>query len=344
MKPKAVVFDMGGVLIPGPTEFWKSCLKQYDVDLESVLSLIARAPMSEHFKALECGEITGEDFDSLFTHFYKKEELRAAGCRVACLTNIFYADRARRVQTLPDDFEKHFDVVVESCRVGLRKPDLAIYRLVCDKLKVTPKECVFLDDLGPNVKTAKEMGFTTIKVDSIPKAVAELRETVKELFEHPPGTRDCLPREMLPEDRLRGFLQEALNLKDSNPFIVRRFGHGQSNPTYYIRVGSTEVVLRKKPSGKLLPKAHQVDREYRVLKALQGHVPVPKVLLFNETVLDTPFYLMEYTRGRIFLNPTLDELKPHERREVYSEAIRILSRIHAVDFDRVGLGDYGRKG
>ncbi|VDO96116.1 unnamed protein product [Heligmosomoides polygyrus] len=142
---------------------------------------------------------------------------------------------------------------------------------------------------------------------------------------------------------MREFLMQQLNLKQCEPFVVRRFGHGQSNPTYYIKLGSTEVVLRKKPSGQLLPMAHQVDREYRVLKALHGHVPVPKAILYNDSLLDTPFYLMEYTKGRIFMDPMLDDQTPSARREIYSEAIRVLSRIHSVNCDQVGLGDYGRK-
>ncbi|PIO71716.1 acyl-CoA dehydrogenase protein [Teladorsagia circumcincta] len=265
------------------------------------------------------------------------------GIRTALLTNNFFADRARRTPTIPIGFEKHFDVVVESCRAGMRKPEPVIYRRICEALKVTPEECVFLDDLGPNLKPAKEMGFTTIKVTSPSQAVADLKGILKDIFDFPPGTRECLPREKLPEDKLLKFLEQKLNVKDTKQFVIRRFGHGQSNPTYYIKIGGKEVVLRKKPSGHLLPKAHQIDREFRVQKALDGHVPVPKVIVYNENLLDTPFYLMEYTKGRIFMDPALPELKPNERREIYNEAIRTLSKIHSVNHGKVGLGDYGRK-
>ncbi|PIO64994.1 hypothetical protein TELCIR_13357 [Teladorsagia circumcincta] len=75
----------------------------------------------------------------------------------------------------------------------MRKPEPVIYRRICEALKVTPEECVFLDDLGPNLKPAKEMGFTTIKVTSPSQAVADLKGILKDIFDFPPGTRECLP-------------------------------------------------------------------------------------------------------------------------------------------------------
>lgn len=106
-----------------------------------------------------------------------------------------------------------------------------------------------------------------------------------------------------------------------------------------------------------MPKAHQVDREFKILKALDGHVPVPKVLLYDErlvsfstfdredfSLLDTPFYIMEYTKGRLFLDPSLKGLSGKDRQEIYKEALRVLVKIHTTDYRRVGLGDYGRSG
>ncbi|KAL6743311.1 hypothetical protein Aduo_016361 [Ancylostoma duodenale] len=374
MPIKAVVFDMGGVLIPGPVEFWKSLEERKTLDVSTLLSTLTTAPVFEHYQSLERGETTAEDFDPLFTHFYNKQhgrteevipligttvkrlhetslnsdmvellkDLRSAGCKTALLTNNFYGDRARLQPTLPKGIEKYFDVIVESCRVGLRKPDTAIYRHICDKLKVKPEECMFLDDLGQNLKPARAMGFTTIKVTSQPKAAAEVRNTLRELFEFPSNTRECLPREHLPEEKLKRFLQKELDLPVVDPFVDRRFGHGQSNPTYYLKLGSKELVLRKKPSGHLLPKAHQIDREYKVMKALQNIVPVPKVLLYNENLLDTPFYIMEFTNGRIFLDPTLPDMEPRERKEIYGAALETLAKLHAVDWCKAGLENYGR--
>nr|CDJ97769.1 Haloacid dehalogenase hydrolase and Aminoglycoside phosphotransferase and Acyl-CoA dehydrogenase and Acyl-CoA oxidase dehydrogenase domain containing protein [Haemonchus contortus] len=372
---KAVVFDMGGVLIPAPFQFIKDIEQKLRMESGSLLTSINRPPVSEHYEALERGEITAEDFDAILTHFFNKthtrteeviplitsviagllktemipemesiiKELRAAGIRTALLTNNFFADRARRTPTIPRDFEKHFDLVVESCRAGMRKPELAIYRHICETLKLKPEECVFLDDLGPNLKPAREMGFTTIKVTSPQQAVADLKAVLPDIFNFPAGTRECLPREKLPEEQLRSFLEQQLKVSESKPFHIRRFGHGQSNPTYYINIGGREVVLRKKPSGHLLPKAHQVDREFRVQRALYGHVPVPEVILYNDSLLDTPFYLMEYTKGRIFMDPALSEQNPSERKEIYTEAIRTLSAIHSVNHEKVGLADYGKK-
>ncbi|KIH46755.1 hypothetical protein ANCDUO_23188 [Ancylostoma duodenale] len=129
-----------------------------------------------------------------------------------------------------------------------------------------------------------------------------------------------------------------------DPFVVRRFGHGQSNPTYYLKLGDKELVLRKKPSGHLLPRAHQIDREYTVMNALRNTVPVPKMLLYSENLLDTPFYIMEFTNGRIFLDPTLADMEPRERKEIYGAALKTLAKLHTVDWCKVRLENYGRTG
>src|SRR5690606_6694088 len=131
------------------------------------------------------------------------------------------------------------------------------------------------------------------------------------------------------------------------PLIVRQFKGGQSNPTFFVAKGDRGFALRKKPPGALLPSAHQVEREYRVLRALEGtDVPVAKVhaLCEDESVVGTPFYVMDYVQGRIFWDPRLPGLSKEERRAIYEEEVRVLAAIHAVDVDAVGLGDYGRKG
>ncbi|RCN25724.1 hypothetical protein ANCCAN_28561, partial [Ancylostoma caninum] len=147
---------------------------------------------------------------------------------------------------------------------------------------------------------------------------------------------------MLPGEKLKRFLQKELGLTVVDPFVVRRFGHGQSNPTYYVKLGNEELVLRKKPSGHLLPRAHQIDREYKVMKALQNMVPLPKVLLYNENLLDTPFYIMKYINGRIFVDPTLTDMETGERKEIYGAALETLAKLHAVDWYNAGLENYGR--
>jgi aminoglycoside phosphotransferase (APT) family kinase protein len=131
------------------------------------------------------------------------------------------------------------------------------------------------------------------------------------------------------------------------PLDLRQFQGGQSNPTYYIRAGSGEYVLRRKPPGKLLPSAHAVDREYRVITALQGSgVPVPRthVLCEDPAVLGTPFYLMDCVHGRVFADPLLPDLSPADRTALYDQFAEILARLHRVAFQAVGLEDFGRPG
>ena len=126
---------------------------------------------------------------------------------------------------------------------------------------------------------------------------------------------------------------------------VRQFRGGQSNPTYWISDGQQCWVLRKKPPGKLLPSAHQVEREARVMRALADtDVPVAAVhaLCEDPSVIGTPFFLMEHVGGRIFWNVQLHEQTPAERAAIYDELARVLAAIHSVDLDAVGLRDFGK--
>ncbi|MEM1414063.1 MAG: phosphotransferase [Myxococcota bacterium] len=128
---------------------------------------------------------------------------------------------------------------------------------------------------------------------------------------------------------------------------VRKFRGGQSNPTFWIGDGERGWVLRKKPPGKLLPSAHAVEREHRVMAALAAtDVPVPRVseLCEDASVIGTPFFVMEHVVGRILWNVQLPDLAAAERSAVYAELARVLAALHAVDVDAVGLGDYGRRG
>ena len=128
---------------------------------------------------------------------------------------------------------------------------------------------------------------------------------------------------------------------------VRQMRGGQSNPTFLIVTDAGEYVLRKQPPGDLLPSAHAVDREFRVLSALAGtDVPVPKAVLFSDdrAILGTPFYLMQRLRGRIFWEPTLPELPKPERRAIYLGMVEALARLHKADHIKIGLADYGRPG
>ena len=128
-----------------------------------------------------------------------------------------------------------------------------------------------------------------------------------------------------------------------------QFEGGQSNPTFHLTDGGGRMyVLRKKPPGKLLPSAHQVDREYRVIKALSDHsdVPVPKpyALCQDDSVIGTAFYIMEFLPGRILADPKMPGISPAERGKIFNSMNDVLARIHNVDYRAVGLGDFGREG
>jgi aminoglycoside phosphotransferase (APT) family kinase protein len=133
----------------------------------------------------------------------------------------------------------------------------------------------------------------------------------------------------------------------SGPLTVRQFVGGQSNPTYHLSAGGTEYVLRRKPPGKLLPSAHAVDREYRVITALAGTgVPVPRsyALCEDPGVIGTAFYIMEYVPGRVLADPRLPGVAPAERAQIYDAMNGVLARLHMVDWKAVGLADFGRPG
>ena len=131
------------------------------------------------------------------------------------------------------------------------------------------------------------------------------------------------------------------------PLTGKKFGDGQSNPTFGIEAASGSYVLRRKPPGVLLKSAHAVDREFRVQKALAGSkVPVAKmhVLCEDDSVLGAAFYLMERVDGRIFWNPALPEVSKEDRAKIYDEMNRALAALHMIDPASVGLADFGRSG
>ncbi|MBP6011138.1 MAG: phosphotransferase [Alphaproteobacteria bacterium] len=131
------------------------------------------------------------------------------------------------------------------------------------------------------------------------------------------------------------------------PLSVQQFGGGQSNPTFLLSAGGKRYVMRKKPPGVLLKSAHQVDREYRIMKALAAtDVPVPKMhaLCEDESVVGTAFYVMDFLEGRIFRDPQLPGVAPAERAAIYDSMNDVLARLHKVDLARTGLSDFGKPG
>jgi aminoglycoside phosphotransferase (APT) family kinase protein len=134
----------------------------------------------------------------------------------------------------------------------------------------------------------------------------------------------------------------------TSPLTVGQVRGGMSNPTFILTDGAGKrYVLRKQPPGKLLPSAHAVDREFRVIAALwQTAVPVarPYVLCRDPAVIGTDFYLMDFVEGRVLRNYTMPDMTPAQRREIYQAMVDVLAALHRIDFRAVGLADYGRIG
>ncbi|KAK7087596.1 hypothetical protein V1264_021627 [Littorina saxatilis] len=273
--------------------------------------------------------------------------VRAEGLKTALLTNNWYTDDHKSESLVPLDTSL-FDVVTESCRVGRRKPHPDIYKHCLSSLEVEPQEALFLDDLGINLKAANQIGIDTIKVNSPAQAVQDLEEKLGcRLQGYAEGTSTVPKHLALPLPSLAAFLRSRLNIQADGDPIVRCFDHGQSNPTYYVQFGDKKMVLRKKPPGKLLPSAHAVDREFRVMSAVANHgVPIPPMLAYSDddSIVGTPFYLMDYVKGRIFKDHRLLALLPEERMPIYEALCDVLCKIHRVDVDKAQLSDYGKKG
>src|SRR5712692_4992529 len=131
------------------------------------------------------------------------------------------------------------------------------------------------------------------------------------------------------------------------PLEIEQFRGGQSNPTFRVTAGGKRYVLRRKPPGKLLPSAHAVDREYRVITALHGSdVPVAKTywLCEDDAVIGTAFYIMDYIEGRVLWDPSLPGMSTAQRAAYFDELNRVIAALHKVDYARVGLADYGKPG
>jgi len=161
------------------------------------------------------------------------------------------------------------------------------------------------------------------------------------------GTMPVAERQRFDERSLERYLAAHLT-GFRTPLSVEQFRGGQSNPTFLLTAGDgAQYVLRKKPAGVLLPSAHAVDREFRLISALYGSaVPVarPLCLCSDASVIGTMFYVMGYAAGRNFWDPTLPDLSVAERAAIYDEMNRVLVALHSLDYAAAGLGDFGRPG
>lgn len=160
------------------------------------------------------------------------------------------------------------------------------------------------------------------------------------------GTRAVREAHRIDEARLLEYLSDTVE-GFAGPLEVTQFKGGQSNPTYKLTATSGSYVLRRKPPGKLLPSAHAVDREFRVISALYGAgfpVPRPHVLCADDSVIGTMFYVMDFVDGRIFWEPDLPDCAPEERGAIYNAMNETIARLHTIDYAALGLEDFGKPG
>jgi aminoglycoside phosphotransferase (APT) family kinase protein len=179
------------------------------------------------------------------------------------------------------------------------------------------------------------MATTTADMPEVP-AVSLTTETAPVLEQH---RFDAAALARYLREHLEGF---------TAPLAVGQVRGGMSNPTFILTDGAGQrYVLRKKPPGTLLPSAHAVDREFRVISALwQTDVPVarPHLLCQDSSVIGTDFYIMDFVEGRVFRRLELPEMTPAQRHAIYATMVDVLAALHQVDFRAVGLTDFGRIG
>jgi len=158
------------------------------------------------------------------------------------------------------------------------------------------------------------------------------------------GTKEVAEPLRFDATQLEAYLRRSV-AGFSGPLTVRQFKGGQSNPTYLLETPSRRYVLRRKPPGKLLPSAHAVDREFRVISALHAKgFPVAEPVLYcaDDSVTGTAFYVMGYADGRVFWNPEMPGSHPAERAAIYDAMGSTLARLHSYDPAELGLADFGR--
>ena len=197
---RAVLWDFGGVILSSPFEAFRRYEADRGLPADFIRSVNATDPDANAWARLERAELDHEGFDVAFAResaafghdvagadvlallagevrlemVTALDRVRAAGLRTACLTNNVVRNDAAPERPDVEAVMARFDLVLESSKLGVRKPEPAFYALACERLAVEPAECVFLDDLGINLKPARAMGMTTIKVDDPTDAIDEL--------------------------------------------------------------------------------------------------------------------------------------------------------------------------
>ena len=160
------------------------------------------------------------------------------------------------------------------------------------------------------------------------------------------GTKSVSERHLIDQVNLQTYLNENLESFEEISSIEEFIG-GQSNPTYLIKTPSKSYVLRRKPPGKLLKSAHAVDREYKVIAALnKTDVPVPKAYLHceDESIIGTEFFLMSCVEGEVMWEPHIPKATNEERKKIYQSMNETIAKLHSVDHEKIGLDSFGKPG
>jgi aminoglycoside phosphotransferase (APT) family kinase protein len=169
------------------------------------------------------------------------------------------------------------------------------------------------------------------------------------MFEEMMGTKPVSERQRFDVEALGAYLREHIPGFPEGEVSVEQFKGGQSNPTFKLSAGGQSFVLRTKPgpAAKLLPSAHAIDREYKVMDALnKAGFPAPRQFLLcnDESVIGRAFFVMEFIEGRVLWDQALPGMTPPERAAIYDELNRVIAQLHTIDYAAIGLADYGKPG
>ena len=168
-------------------------------------------------------------------------------------------------------------------------------------------------------------------------------DNAQEMFS---GTKEVVESHRFDESKLAAWMEANVEGYEG-PLTVKQFKGGQSNPTYKLFTPNKVYVMRRKPPGKLLPSAHAVDREFRVINALYPTgfpVARPYGVCLDEDVIGTIFYVMDCVNGRILWDQTLPEYEPAQRRAIYEDKVKTFADLHNTDYKKVGLEGFGKEG
>ncbi|XP_067093682.1 acyl-CoA dehydrogenase family member 10-like isoform X1 [Osmerus mordax] len=347
---KAVIFDMYGVLLPSPVKIF-SVFEQQNAVPQGTLGRVIREggelnvwdsymrgelDAQEFVEAFskQCSDIAGcpVPIDSLMSALTSGpmqqpmpvmmeaiECMRSRGLKTAVLSNNFLTLDKKSYMPLNPAL---FDVIVESCREGLTKPDARIFQLCLHRLGVSAQEAVFLDDLQFNVQAAADLGMTSIKVEEPEAAVGNLEEVLG----FPLSLSGTSRRTSKPfTDQHTQYLRTHLQLDDTN-IDVQSLNPSQS--LHFITSRGRNLLLRTQLLG-----SKALGTEHRLLKALSGSgLPIPKIIDYCEDPsLGGPFLLMEICPGRRFTDPSLPGLAPTDRTALYQAMTSALCQLHRLD-------------